>query len=219
MGIRTLLDRFHNVFTEGCGVRPKSRSIMAAEPAAGTTDDEDEAFHAPNEAGRTPAPRREGQSRQKIKYSGKHERIYSLATIVEMQSVYCELSDRASIPERVLPSSNGFGCWRGYWCCANNFQSRDTALPRRALARLSELTSAILLVGRIGNKGNLGKHRWHVGANQHDKRSLSHAAIPFTLIDTFYSLGEGILNDGREVAGFLDFFVSCNLLNNIPARS
>src|SRR6267154_2555485 len=72
-----------------------------------------------------------------------------------------------------------------------------------------------LLVAGIGKERNLSQHGGHVRAYQNDEGRLAYAAVALSPVDILHALGQGILNHCGEVAGFLDFFVVRDFLDDV----
>src|ERR1700736_5483079 len=72
-----------------------------------------------------------------------------------------------------------------------------------------------LLVGRIGNKGDFSKYRRHIRPDKHHEGCLADSSATVAMIEILHALGERILDTAGEIAGFLNFFVSRDLLQYV----
>src|SRR5258707_8718670 len=57
-----------------------------------------------------------------------------------------------------------------------------------------------LLIGSIGNKGDLRKYRGHMCPDQHNEWSFANSAAPVPVIRDFHSSCQRVLNGTGEIA-------------------
>ena len=79
-----------------------------------------------------------------------------------------------------------------------------TTLPQVDIVNEGPVGLKLLGIALIGNKGNLRQDRRHIRPDQHDERSLLHAAVLQSFVAVRQSAVEALLDIRGKLAGFLD---------------